>query len=47
MTSARIEAAGVKAAAVLQRVGSVVIGKSEPLRLVLAGILGGAHVRLQ
>ena len=47
MTSPRVEAAGENAAAVLDRVGSVVIGKSEPLRLVLAGILGGGHVLLQ
>ncbi len=47
MTSPRIEAAGESAAAVLHRVGSVVIGKTEPLRLVLAGILGGGHVLLQ
>jgi MoxR-like ATPase len=32
---------------VLQRVGSVVIGKSDPLRLVLAGILAGGHVLLE
>ncbi len=43
----RIEAAGEQAAAVLYRVGSVVIGKSESLRLVLAGILAGGHVLLQ
>lgn len=47
MTSPRVEAAGENAAAVLYRVGSVVIGKSEPLRLVLAGILAGGHVLLQ
>jgi MoxR-like ATPase len=47
VTSPRVEAAGENAAAVLDRVGSVVIGKSEPLRLVLAGILGGGHVLLQ
>ena len=47
MTSARIEAAGQSADAVLQRVGSVVIGKTESLRLVLSGILAGGHVLLQ
>jgi MoxR-like ATPase len=47
VTTARIETAGVNAHAVLQRVGSVVIGKTEPLRLVLAGILAGGHVLLQ
>ena len=47
MTSARVETAGVNAHAVLQRVGSVVVGKTEPLRLVLAGILAGGHVLLQ
>ncbi len=35
------------AAGVLQRVGSVVIGKSDSLRLVLAGILAGGHVLLE
>src|SRR5687768_11717057 len=35
------------ATAVLQRVSSVVIGKSEALRLVLAGILAGGHVLLE
>ena len=39
--------AGARAAAVLQRVESVVIGKSAPLRLVLAGILAGGHVLLE
>ncbi len=41
------EEAGDLAHAVLQRVGSVVIGKSEPLQLVLAGILAGGHVLLE
>ena len=31
----------------LDRVGSVVIGKTEALRLVLAGILAGGHVLLE
>jgi MoxR-like ATPase len=39
--------AGTLAASVLQRVQSVVIGKSDPLRLVLAGILAGGHVLLE
>jgi MoxR-like ATPase len=47
VTNARIETAGENAAAVLQRVGSVVIGKTDSLRLVLAGILAGGHVLLQ
>ncbi len=47
MTGARIAAASELAAAVLQRVSSVVIGKTEPLRLVLAGILAGGHVLLE
>jgi MoxR-like ATPase len=47
VTNARIETAGDNAAAVLQRVGSVVIGKTDSLRLVLAGILAGGHVLLQ
>ena len=47
MTDERIENAGELAAAVLQRVSSVVIGKTESLRLVLAGILAGGHVLLQ
>jgi MoxR-like ATPase len=47
VTNARIETAGENAAAVLQRVGSVVIGKTDSLRLVLAGILAGGHVLLE
>jgi MoxR-like ATPase len=47
VSNPRIETAGENAAAVLQRVSSVVIGKSDSLRLVLAGILGGGHVLLQ
>ncbi len=47
MTDERIENAGELAAVVLQRVSSVVIGKTESLRLVLAGILAGGHVLLQ
>ena len=39
--------AGALAADVLHRVGSVVIGKTGPLRLVLAGILAGGHVLLE
>ena len=39
--------AGELAGAVLQRVSSVVIGKSDPLKLVLAGILAGGHVLLE
>ncbi len=41
------EEAGDLAAAVLGRVSSVVIGKTAPLRLVLAGILAGGHVLLE
>jgi MoxR-like ATPase len=41
------EAAAARAEAVLHRVGSVVVGKEESLRLVLAGILAGGHVLLQ
>ncbi len=41
------EEAGDLADAVLQRVASVVIGKTGPLRLVLAGILAGGHVLLE
>jgi MoxR-like ATPase len=36
-----------RAVAVLDRVSSVVIGKSDSLRLVLAGILAGGHVLLE
>ncbi len=43
----RVVLAGRQAGAVLQRVSSVVIGKSEALRLVLAGILAGGHVLLE
>jgi MoxR-like ATPase len=42
-----ITRASEQAAAVLDRVSSVVIGKSEALRLVLAGILAGGHVLLE
>jgi MoxR-like ATPase len=45
--STTVEAAGIRAGEVLQRVGSVVIGKSESLRLVLAGVLAGGHVLLE
>ncbi len=47
MTSERTRLAGEQAGAVLDRVGSVVIGKTEALRLVLAGILAGGHVLLE
>ena len=47
MTATRIHVASESAAAVLQRVSSVVIGKSDSLRLVLAGILAGGHVLLE
>ncbi len=47
MTSATILEASEQSAAVLHRVGSVVIGKPEALRLVLAGILAGGHVLLE
>ena len=47
MTNPRIETAAASSADVLHRVGSVVIGKSDALRLVLAGILAGGHVLLQ
>jgi MoxR-like ATPase len=40
-------AQGDVAAQVLQRVGEAVVGKHEPLRLVLAGILAGGHVLLE
>jgi MoxR-like ATPase len=43
----QISLASARADAVLQRVSSVVIGKSEALRLVLAGILAGGHVLLE
>ncbi len=43
----RIVLAGQQAEALLQRVSSVVIGKSDALRLVLAGILAGGHVLLE
>lgn len=42
-----IEEAAAEAHAVLMRVASVVIGKSESLRLVLAGVLAGGHVLLE
>jgi len=38
---------GRLATAVLDRVGEAVVGKREPLRLVLAGILAGGHVLLE
>ncbi|MBO0870914.1 MAG: AAA family ATPase, partial [Micromonosporaceae bacterium] len=33
--------------AVLDQVGTVVVGKREPLELVLAGVLAGGHVLLE
>ncbi len=45
MTS--VSHASEQAAAVLDRVSSVVIGKSDALRLVLAGVLAGGHVLLE
>jgi MoxR-like ATPase len=47
VTDPRIETASARATDVLHRVGSVVIGKSDALRLVLAGVLAGGHVLLQ
>ncbi len=52
MTDASVEAlppyeVGRLAAAVLDSVGSVVVGKRESLELVLAGILAGGHVLLE
>ena len=47
MNAMDITRASEQAAAVLDRVSSVVIGKSEALRLVLAGILAGGHVLLE
>lgn len=38
---------GQYAGAVLDQVGTVVVGKREPLELVLAGILAGGHVLLE
>ncbi len=38
---------GMLAAAILDRVGQAVVGKREPLRLVLAGILARGHVLLE
>ncbi len=43
----RIHQTSRQAAAVLGQVGSVVIGKPGPLRLILAGILAGGHVLLE
>ena len=45
--STPVEAAGARAGEGLQRVGSVVIGKTDSLRLVLAGVLAGGHVLLE
>jgi MoxR-like ATPase len=46
-TSERVRLAGEHATDVLDRVASVVIGKTEALRLVLAGVLAGGHVLLE
>jgi MoxR-like ATPase len=46
-TGDRIALASERATSVLERVSSVVIGKSEALRLVLAGMLAGGHVLLE
>ncbi len=46
-TSPHTSGASEQAAAVLNRVSSVVIGKSDSMRLVLAGILAGGHVLLE
>ena len=52
MTDTRVEAiapyeVGRLAAAVLNSVGTVVVGKRDALELVLAGILAGGHVLLE
>jgi MoxR-like ATPase len=47
VTDQTVAAAGELAARVLSRVESAVIGKSAPLRLVLAGVLAGGHVLLE
>ena len=47
ITSERVRLAGEHASDVLDRVASVVIGKTEALRLVLAGVLAGGHVLLE
>jgi MoxR-like ATPase len=52
MTAARIRPlsaveVGQLGQAVLDAVGTVVVGKREPLRLVLAGVLAGGHVLLE
>jgi MoxR-like ATPase len=47
VNGAAVARASEQAAAVLDRVSSVVIGKRPSLRLVLAGILAGGHVLLE
>ena len=47
MTQRIVSTAAERAHEVLDRVGSVVIGKQDSLRLVLAGILAGGHVLLE
>ncbi len=47
MSESPLHQASDRAGDVLTRVSSVVIGKSEALRLVLAGILAGGHVLLE
>ena len=47
MTDPRISAAADLGNQVLDRVGSVVIGKTDSLRLVLAAILAGGHTLLE
>jgi MoxR-like ATPase len=47
VTEYSVAEASRRAADVLTRVGSVVVGKSEALRLVMAGILAGGHVLLE
>jgi MoxR-like ATPase len=47
VTGAHIDLAAERATAVLDRVSSLVIGKTDALRLVLAGIMAGGHVLLE
>ena len=47
MSTTSVQVASELAGEVLQRVQSAVIGKTEALRLVLAGILAGGHVLLE
>jgi MoxR-like ATPase len=46
-TTYDVPATAARAVEVLEKVGTAVIGKAEPLRLVLAGILAGGHVLLE